>query len=171
MDGGSDRGAALRRRIVEIVETHLDEIVEETMRAYLREIPAVASAPPATLGAMREATARTTRAFLRTYADPGSPMREQLDRARRATFERAGETFARGDIAEVIRVGRLAVYAASRRFIERDLVVGEQDRKELQEQLDAFLDDLARSENVVHLSPDVLGDWLRRAEQEGPDVR
>lgn len=172
MDGNPRRDTTLRRRIVELIEAHLSEIVEETMQAFVREIPAVAAASPETMNAMRAATARTTLAFLRTYANPVGPISEELNRARQATFARAGETFARDDIAEVVRIGRHAVYAASRRIIQRDIIVSEKERAELQEHLDAFLDELARSESVVaRVSPDLLGEWLERAEVEGPDIR
>jgi hypothetical protein len=162
----------LRQQIAECVERHLDEIVDETMRAYLREIPAVAKAPMHVRQAMRTATARTTLAFLRLYADSTAPARPEVDRAREATFARAGEHFAHDDIAEVVRVGRQTIYGAARRIIEVELNVSPEQRDELQHQLDAFLDELARRDaDVMQMTPDMLSEWLARAEREGPDIR
>jgi len=50
--------------------------------------------------------------------------------------------------------------------------VTDDQRAEVERQLDAFLDELERSDDIVtHVPPDTLTEWLARAEHEEPDVR
>ena len=162
----------VRARIAEIVERHLDDIVDETMRAYVQQVPSVARASLDEQGIVRAATTHATKAFIDLYAGSSGPARDLVDRARAATIERSGEIFDRSDIVEMIRVARRTIFASARMFVEREIAVTEDQRAEVQRQLDAFLDELERSDDIVtHVPPDALTEWLARAEQEEPDLR
>jgi hypothetical protein len=161
----------LRARIAEIVERHLDEITDETMAIYVRRIPTVARATPEQRALVRAATMRAARAFLALYAEPTGPARDLVAQARAATIERSGEIFERADIIEMIRLARRTFYSAARRFVEGEIVVTADQRAEVERQLDAFLDELERSDEIVtRVPPDALADWLARAEHEEPDL-
>lgn len=163
---------SLRKQIAEIIEQNLGEIVDATMQAYVREIPAVATAPAGALRAIRASTMRATSAFVSMYADPASPADPFVKRARAVTIERAGEILEHDDILELIRVGRATIFRTARDIVARELVVPPDTRTELEQALDAFLTELERSESLVPtVGPDALNQWLSAAEIEEPDIR
>ncbi len=164
--------SSLRKKIAWIVERHLDEIVDATMAAYLRSIPAVATASAKELKLIRGATTRATEAFVHMYADPEAPGRQYIQQARAATIDRAGETFARDDIVEMINIGRQIVYQTARRLVEKELSVSEADRATIQSALDVFLTELELAdEPIVEVTPDIVMQFLTIAEAEEPDIR
>lgn len=163
---------SLRRMIAEIVEKHLDEIVDETIAAYVRSIPSVATASAKELRLIRAATTRATQAFIQMYADPESPARQFIQQARAATLDRAGEVFQRHDIVEMISIGRHVVYQTARRFTEAEIGVTEVERADIQAALDVFLTELELAdEPVMEVTPDVVMHFLTQAENEDPDIK
>lgn len=163
---------SIRKQIADIVEKHIEEIIDETMAAYIRQIPACATATAEQLKMIRAATTRATLAFIRMYADPHSPARPFIQSARAATVERAGEVFERNDIGEMIDIGRRTVYSAARRIVDRELEIPDDQRMQIRNALDAFLTEMERADEVdMHVTPDVLMQWLNRAETEEPDIR
>jgi hypothetical protein len=162
----------LRKRIAVIVERHIDEIVDTTMAAYVREIPAIATATADQLRLIRAATKRATLSFIQMYADPDAPSRPYVQQARAATVERAGEVFERDDITEMIDIGRRIVYAEARKLIEKELTMTDDERAQIRAALDGFLTEMERADEVdMRVTPDVLISWLSRAEAEEPDIR
>ncbi len=163
--------ATLRARIVDIVERNLEILVDASMSAYVREIPSVATASAKQLRTVRAATTRAMRAFLEMYRDPETPPQPYLDQARAATIERAGEIVDRDDIVAMIRIGRRAIVDAARSAVQDELAIPRPQREELEEELDAFVQELERAdEKVATVTPDVLTRWLSRAELDEPDL-
>ncbi|MCA1831974.1 MAG: hypothetical protein ABR548_00105 [Actinomycetota bacterium] len=163
---------SLRKQVAEIVTNHIDEIVDETTAEYIRQIPSCATASAEQLKMIRAATKRATLAFVQMYADPSSPSRPFVQAARAATVERAGENFERTDIAEMIDIGRRTIYAVARKLVAQELTLTEEQRAQIQSALGGFLTEMERADEVdMHVTPDVLMQWLNRAETEEPDIR
>src|SRR5947208_736372 len=136
----------LRKQIAEIVERHVDDIVDETIAAYIRQIPTCATATADQLKMIRAATKRTTLAFIQMYADPNSPSRPFVEAARSATVERAGEEFEHDAISAMIDIGRRTVYAGARRFVEQELKVPESQSAQIRAALEAFLTEMEHAD-------------------------
>lgn len=163
---------AIRAEIASIVERHIEEILDDTMRAYAAEIPRLAGANAADLARARASTRRATLSFLALYADPGSPAHLLLDDARRATTDRAGEIFDRDEIVAMVRVARQVIVQRARGYVAAEL--GPEDvarrQRDVEEALNAFLAELERTEQVAPEIDDALHHLLAQAEKEGPDV-
>src|SRR5437868_6019541 len=161
----------IRRLVARVVEQHLEEILDVTMDAIVREVPAVSRQPDEVRELVRASTRHTTLAFLALYADPESPARLMLSEARRATVDHAGEIFAMDEILAIIRTARQVIFQLGRQYVnaERGGVDPEAER-EVTEALESFLTELEREENILGKTRDSVGDLLRAAEREEPDL-
>ena len=161
----------IRRLVTRVVEEHLEEILDVTMATIVREVPAVARQPEDVRELVRASTRHTTLAFLALYADPESPARQMLSEARRATVDHAGEIFAMDEILSIIRTARQVIFQLGRQYVnaERGQVDPESER-EVTQALESFLTELEREENTIGEARDTVGDLLRAAEREEPDL-
>jgi hypothetical protein len=161
----------IRRLVTRVVEEHLEEILDITMETIVREVPAVARQPGDVRELVRASTRHTTLAFLALYADPESPARLMLSEARRATVDHAGEVFAMDEILAIIRTARQVIFQLGRQYVnaERGSVDPESER-EVTEALESFLNELEREETTLGSARDAVGDLLRAAECEEPDL-
>ena len=161
----------IRRLVSRVVELHLEEILDATMDAVVREVPAVARQNDEVRSLVRASTRHTTLAFLALYADPESPARLMLNEARRATVDHAGEIFQMDEILAIIRTARQVIFQSARTYVlaERGAVDPESERQ-VTEALESFLTELEQEENTIGKARDSVGDLLRAAEQEEPDL-
>ena len=161
----------IRRQVARVVELHLEEILDATMDAIVREVPAVARQNDEMRSLVRASTRHATLAFLALYADPDSPARLMLNEARRATVDHAGEIFQLDEILAIIRTARQVIFQSARAYVnaERGSVDPESERQ-VTEALEAFLTELESEENTIGRSRDAVGDRLRAAEREEPDL-
>ena len=153
----------IRRLVARVVEQHLEEILDVTMDAIVREVPAVAR--------QTDDVRALVRASTRHYADPESPARLMLTEARRATVDHAGEIFAMDEILQIIRTARQVIFQLGRQYVnaERGHVDPESERQAT-EALESFLTELELEENSIGKARDTVGDLLRAAEREEPDL-
>ena len=107
----------IRRLVSRVVELHLEEILDATMDAVVREVPAVARQNDEVRSLVRASTRHTTLAFLALYADPESPARLMLNEARRATVDHAGEIFQMDEILAIIRTARQVIFQSARTYV------------------------------------------------------
>ena len=159
-----------RREIARIVEHHLDEILDRTIAAYREEIPSLRGADDNALERVRESTRRATLGFLALYADPDSPARLILNEARRATVDRAGETYDRDEIVAMIRIGRQVVFHSAREFVAQELGHDAAREEDVRTSLEAFLNELERAEQLIPPADDAVHHLLANAEAEEPDL-
>lgn len=160
----------VRRRIVTIVERHLDEILEQLMTIYADEITVVANADEARLRRIRGTVRKTLLAFLGIYADPASPARALLEETRSITVERAGEEFTHEDIVAMLRIARHVMFGMTRAFVTRELTLDEQAEPDLNDALEAFLLELERPQIVLDPVREAVGNLLAYAESSGQDL-
>ena len=161
----------IRRLVTRVVELHLEEILDQTMEAIVREVPAVARQNDDVRALVRASTRHTTLAFLALYADPESPARLMLTEARRATVDHAGEIFQLDEIQAIIRTARQVIFQSARAYVNAER--GHDDpesERQATEALESFLNELEREENTIGKSRDAVGDLLRAAEREEPDL-
>jgi len=161
----------IRRLVTRVVELHLEEILDQTMEAIVREVPAVARQNDDVRALVRASTRHTTLAFLALYADPESPARLMLTEARRATVDHAGEIFQLEEIQAIIRTARQVIFQSARAYVNAER--GHDDpesERQATEALESFLNELEREENTIGRSRDAVGDLLRAAEREEPDL-
>jgi hypothetical protein len=161
----------IRRLVSHVVELHLEEILDTTMDAIIREVPAVARQDDEVRSLVRASTRHATLAFLALYADPDSPARLMLTEARRATVDHAGEIFQLDEILAIIRTARQVIFQSARTYVlaERGAVDPESERQ-VTEALESFLTELESEENTIGKARDAVGDLLRAAEREEPDL-
>jgi hypothetical protein len=161
----------IRRLVSRVVELHLEEILDATMDAIVREVPAVARQNDDVRSLVRASTRHATLAFLALYADPDSPARLMLTEARRATVDHAGEIFQLDEILAIIRTARQVIFQSARTYVlaERGAVDPESERQ-VTEALESFLTELESEENTIGKARDAVGDLLRAAEREEPDL-
>jgi hypothetical protein len=159
----------IRREVSRIVEIHLEEILDRTMAALVAEIPAVAAQDDDGRALVRASTRHASLAFLSLYADPETPARLMLDEARRATFDRAGEIFDRSEIIQIIAIARNVIFQSAREFVQTELGADPKRELETRAALESFLDELERDQAVLQ-PRDTVGDLLRAAEREEPDL-
>ena len=161
----------IRRLVARVVEEHLDEILDVTMETIVRDVPAVARQNDDIRALVRASTRHATLAFLALYADPESPARLMLTEARRATVDHAGEIFAMDEILQIIRTARQVIFQLGRQYVnaERGHVDTESERQAT-EALESFLTELESEENTIGKARDTVGDLLRAAEREEPDL-
>jgi hypothetical protein len=161
----------IRRLVTRVVEEHLEEILDVTMATLVREVPAVARQPDDVRELVRASTRHTTLAFLALYADPESPARLMLSEARRATVDHAGEIFAMDEILAIIRTARQVIFQLGRQYVNAERGHDDpQSEREASEALESFLTELEREENTLGRTRDSVGDLLRAAEREEPDL-
>lgn len=161
----------IRRLVTRVVEEHLEEILDVTMATIVNEVPAVARQPDEVRDLVRASTRHTTLAFLALYADPESPARLMLSEARRATVDHAGEIFAMDEILAIIRTARQVIFQLGRQYVNAERGSADpQSEREASEALEAFLTELERDETALGPSRDAVGDLLRTAEREEPDL-
>jgi len=105
------------------------------------------------------------------YSDPDSPAKVMLTEARRATVDRAGEIFQLDEIRAIIQTARQVIFQSARTYVnaERGRVDPESEQQ-VTEALETFLTELEREENTIGKARDTVGDLLRAAEREGPDL-
>jgi hypothetical protein len=161
----------IRRQLSRVVETHLEEILDTAMDAIVREVPAVARQNDDVRGLVRASTRHATLAFLALYADPDSPAKVMLNEARGATVDHAGEIFQLDEIRAIIQTARQVIFQSARTYVnaERGRIDPDSERQ-VTEALETFLTELEREENPIGKAPDSVGDLLRAAEREGPDL-
>ena len=161
----------IRGIVSRVVELHLEEILDATMDAIVREVPAVARQNDEVRSLVRASTRHATLAFLALYADPDSPARLMLNEARRATVDHAGEIFQMDEILAIIRTARQVIFQSARAYVlaERGGVDPESERQ-VTEALESFLTELESEENTIGKARDAVGDLLRAAEREEPDL-
>ena len=161
----------IRLLVSRVVEEHLEEILDATMDAIVREVPAVARQNDDVRSLVRASTRHATLAFLALYADPDSPARLMLNEARRATVDHAGEIFQLDEILAIIRTARHVIFQSARTYVnaERGHVDPESERQAT-EALASFLNELEQDESTLGKSRDSVGDLLRAAEREDPDL-
>src|SRR5437660_2758204 len=161
----------IRRLVSRVVDLHLEEILDATMDAIVREVPAVARQGDDVRSLVRASTRHATLAFLALYADPDSPARLMLNEARRATVDHAGEIFQMDEILAIIRTARQVIFQSARTYVlaERGGVDPESERQ-VAEALESFLTELESEENTIGKARDTVGDLLRAAEREEPDL-
>src|SRR5438105_1914852 len=147
----------IRRLVARVVEQHLEEILDVTMDAIVREVPAVARQTDDVRALVRASTRHTTLAFLALYADPESPARLMLTEARRATVDHAGEIFAMDEILQIIRTARQVIFQLGRQYVnaERGHVDTESERQAT-EALESFLTELESEENTIGKARDTV---------------
>ncbi|MGZ4103823.1 MAG: hypothetical protein ACXVQ6_11390 [Actinomycetota bacterium] len=161
----------VRRTVARVLESHLDEILDVTMDALVREVPAVARQSDDIRGLVRASTRQATLAFLALYANPSTPRREMLDQARRATVDRAGETFQRDEILSIIGTARQMIFQLGRTFVHAECGdLGDESEVEISEALASFLTELEREDEKFVPRRDPVEELLRSAEREGPDL-
>jgi hypothetical protein len=160
----------IRKDVVQLVERHLDEILDRLLEAMSSRVPAVAAAPTETRERVRSNARLAILAFIGLYADPDAPARLMLSEARRATVERSGEPFGSGEIVTMLHVGRDVVLKEARAYLREEL--GEQPALEadLERALDVFVNELERGEQSASPLGDSLNELLLAAESEGPDL-
>src|SRR5437899_4249098 len=110
----------IRRLVSRVVELHLEEILDATMDAVVREVPAVARQDDEVRALVRASTRHATLAFLALYADPDSPARLMLSEARRATVDHAGEIFQLDEILAIIRTARQVIFQSARTYVNAE---------------------------------------------------
>src|SRR5215831_18249352 len=110
----------IRRDVARVVEEHLEEILDRTMEAIVREVPAVARQTDDVQALVRASTRHATLAFLALYADPESPARLMLNEARRATVDHAGEIFQLEEIHAIIRTARAVIFQLGRSYVNAE---------------------------------------------------
>ncbi len=161
----------IRRLVARVVEEHLEEILDVTMETIVREVPAVARQNDDIRALVRASTRHATLAFLALYADPESPARLMLTEARRATVDHAGEIFAMDEIQQIIRTARQVIFQLGRQYVDAER--GHDDpesQRQADEALESFLTELEREETTMGRTRDAVGDLLRAAEREDPDL-
>jgi len=161
----------IRRLVARVVEEHLEEILDVTMETIVREVPAVARQNDDIRTLVRASTRHATLAFLALYADPESPARLMLTVARRATVDHAGEIFAMDEIQQIIRTARQVIFQLGRQYVDAER--GHDDpesQRQADEALESFLTELEREETTMGRTRDAVGDLLRAAEREDPDL-
>ena len=158
-----------RRDVAQIVERHLEEILDRTMATLVADIPAVAAQDDEGRARVRASTRHATLAFLSLYADPETPARNMLDEARRATFDRSGELFDRTEILQIIAIARNVIFQSARELVQRELGTDQDRERQSTTALGMFLDELERDQAVPE-ARDAVGDLLRTAEREEPDL-
>jgi hypothetical protein len=161
----------IRRLVARVVEEHLEEILDVTMETIVREVPAVARQNDDIRALVRASTRHATLAFLALYADPESPARLMLTEARRATVDHAGEIFAMDEIQQIIRTARQVIFQLGRQYVDAER--GHDDpesQRQADEALESFLTELEREETTMGRTRDAVGDLLRAAEREAPDL-
>jgi hypothetical protein len=161
----------IRRVVSRVIESHLEEILDAAMDGIIREVPAVARQNEDVRALVRASTRHTTLAFLALYADPESPARLMLTEARRATVDHAGEIFQLDEIRAIIQTARQVIFQSARTYMnaERGRIDPESERQ-VTEALETFLTELERDDNTIGKARDTVGDLLRAAEREGPDL-
>src|SRR5437763_3855200 len=140
----------IRRLVGRVVELHLEEILDATMDAIIRDVPAVARQNDEVRSLVRASTRHATLAFLALYADPDSPARLMLNEARRATVDHAGEIFQLDEILAIIRTARQVIFQLGRQYVnaERGRDDPESERQ-ASEALESFLTELEREESTM----------------------
>jgi hypothetical protein len=161
----------IRRLVARVVEEHLDEILDVTMETIVRDVPAVARQNDDIRALVRASTRHATLAFLALYADPESPARLMLTEARRATVDHAGEIFAMDEIQQIIRTARQVIFQLGRQYVNAERGHDDPDsERQADEALESFLTELEREETTMGRTRDAVGDLLRAAEREDPDL-
>ena len=161
----------IRRDVARVVEEHLEEILDRTMEAIVSEVPAVARQSDDVKALVRASTRHATLAFLALYADPDSPARLMLNEARRATVDHAGEIFQLDEIHSIIRTARTVIFQLGRNYVNAER--GKEDPEseaEATKALESFLNELESEEASFGRTRDAVGDLLRSAEREEPDL-
>ena len=161
----------IRRLVGRVVELHLEEILDATMDAIIRDVPAVARQNDEVRSLVRASTRHATLAFLALYADPDSPARLMLNEARRATVDHAGEIFQLDEILAIIRTARQVIFQSARTYVNAERGGADPDsERQVTDALESFLTELESEENVIGKARDAVGDLLRAAEREEPDL-
>ncbi len=151
----------------------LDAIVERTRAAYVERVPRIRQLDPKTLDAVLEATRRTMAQFTRYYLE-GTLDAEGWRAVRDATIARAGETFSRDEIMEIIQIAHAIGSESIEALAARHPELTPAERAKLTKSLDRYVTELAEQDDraVPRLSsPSRLDDILTDLENEGADLQ
>jgi hypothetical protein len=156
-----------------LVLADLDAIVDRTRAAYLERVPKIRQLDAATLDDVLEATRRTMAQFTRYYLE-GTLDAEGWRAVRDATIARAGETFSRDEIMEIIEIAHGIGSEAIEALAAQHPELTAPERAKLAKALDRYVTELADQEDraLPRLSsPSRLDDILTDLENEGADLQ
>lgn len=160
------------KALAELVLADMDAIVDRTREAYVERVPKMRRLDAESLERVLEATRRTMREFCRYYIE-GTLDAEGWRKVRDATIERAGETFSRDEIMEIVDIAKSIGLETIERLAATHPSMTPGERAKLTKALDRYVTELGEQEDRLRRlsSPDRLDTILVDLEAEGADLQ